>query len=59
MAETRVLRCRSRYNSGPMTFELTQESLTIGALVLRWYSVMILSGLLAGIAGLGKALGWW
>ena len=32
-----------------MTFELTQESLTIGALVLRWYSVMILSGLLAGI----------
>ena len=32
-----------------MTFELTMQSLTIGALELRWYSVMILSGLLAGI----------
>ena len=32
-----------------MTFELTQQSLTIGALELRWYSVMILTGLLAGI----------
>ncbi len=32
-----------------MTFELTMHGLTIGALELRWYSVMILSGLLAGI----------
>ncbi len=32
-----------------MTFEITMQGLTIGALELRWYSVMILSGLLAGI----------
>ena len=32
-----------------MNFELTMQSLSIGALELRWYSVMILTGLLAGI----------
>ena len=32
-----------------MNFELTMHGLSIGAFELRWYSVMILSGLLAGI----------
>ena len=32
-----------------MTFDLTMHGLTIGAFELRWYSVMILSGLMAGI----------
>ena len=32
-----------------MTFEITFQGLTIGPLEIRWYSVMILSGLLAGI----------